>query len=73
MPKLRPVAVVELDAYRVIGDAVERGVAGGVEKAFKYWEPGLHPQSLDQLRALLKQHVEQYVDLELAEVIRWPD
>lgn len=64
----KPVAVdvtMQLDAYRILGDAVERGVALGYRRAHKHAD---HPDE-----AMLTDAVYDAVMAALCEVIRFPE
>lgn len=56
---------VRIDAYRVIADAVERGVSCGVMRAHK------HTDSPDA--TIIEAKVEEAVMFELCEVLRFDD
>ena len=64
-PKVEVRGAVRVDTYRVISEAVERGVAYGVQRAHKYTDSPSEEQIEDQ--------VEQAVMVELCEVLRFDE
>lgn len=56
-----------LDAYRIISDAIERGIEAGVRKAVKHEDDPPSDALLDRIADI----AHHYAMLELEEVVRW--
>lgn len=65
MTKLKVAATVKLNAYAVIMAAIERGITCGYTKAHKHTDT--------PTREAIEEMIRQYIAVELAQVVEWPD